>query len=571
MVYIIMLSKLKSLSKFLFRNTKWLEKKQTSILSAALIITAANVASSVSGLIRERFLISSYFNTEAGQKAYEAFQVAFQVPDMLFQLIILGTLSAAFIPVFTKYKKKSETEAFEIGLSVMNSLILIFLLVSLVVFIFSEPITAWRTGGAFTARQIQIAASLTRLMLFAQVFFAISNFLTGVLQSYQRFIVPAIAPIIYNLGIVLGVFLFGKHLGIYAAGVGVILGAFLHMLIQLPFVFRLGFKFKFKFNLKHAGVKEIYKLIPARVLTLGISELKNLALGFFATSIGNLSFVVIKLALRLMTIPIRLFGVPISQASLPFLSEEANPKQMKRFKTLVVQSVHQIAFLAMPAAVLLLILRIPIVRLVFGTQNFPWKTTLITGQAVAIIAVSVGVQSIVQLLIRAFHALKDTVTPFAIIAVSALVYLVISWVFVFKLESSVLGIAWATTVSAFIEAILFFILLEKRVKNLFFNKSFIQEQLKILVCSFLMAVFLYLPFKIFDELVFDTTKTVELIGLTVTTSTIGLLVYTFFSVLFDVKELAYFMNAFEKFGKWQQPLSESKEVLIESGVDGEDI
>jgi putative peptidoglycan lipid II flippase len=177
----------------------------------------------------------------------------------------------------------------------------------------------------------------------------------------------------------------------------------------------------------------------------------------------------------------------------------------------------------------------------------------------------------VQLLIRAFHALKDTVTPFVIITVSALVYLVISWVFVFKLESSVLGIAWATTVSAFIEAILFFILLEKRVKNLFFNKSFVQEQLKILVCSFLMAVFLYLPFKIFDELVFDTTKTVELIGLTVTTSTIGLLVYIYFSVLFDVQELAYFMNAFQKFGKWQQPLSESKEVLIESGVDGEDI
>ncbi len=571
MVYIVMLSKLKSLSKFLFRNTKWLEKKQTSILSAALIITAANVASSVSGLIRERLLISSYFNTEASQKAYEALQVAFQVPDMLFQLIILGALSAAFIPVFTKYKKKSEKEAFEIGLSVMNSLILIFLAVSLVVFIFSEPITAWRTGGAFTERQIQIAASLTRLMLFAQVFFAISNFFTGVLQSYQRFIVPAIAPIIYNFGIVLGVFLFSGQLGIYAAGLGVILGAFLHMLIQLPFVFRLGFKFKFKLNLKHAGVKEIYKLIPPRVLTLGISELKNLALGFFATSIGNLSFVVIKLALKLMAIPIRLFGVPISQASLPFLSEEASPKQMKKFKTLVVQSIHQIAFLAMPAAVLLLILRIPIVRLVFGAQNFPWKTTLITGRAVAIIAVSVGVQSIVQLLIRAFHALKDTVTPFIIIALSALVYLLISWIFVFRLDSSVLGIAWATTASAFIEAVLFFILLEKRVKNLFFNRSFIQEQFKILICSFLMAVFLYLPFKIFDELVFDTSKTVELIGLTVTTGTIGLLVYTYFSVLFDVQELAYFMNAFQKFGKWQQPLSESKEVLIESGADGEDI
>ncbi len=566
-----MLTQLKNLSKLFLKNTKWLEKKQNSILSAALIITGANIASSVSGLIRERLLISSYFNTEASQKAYEAFQIAFQIPDMLFQLIILGALSAAFIPIFTKYKKKDESEAFKVASSVMNVLTLAFLLISVVVFIFSKEITAWRTGGAFTPRQIQIAANLTRLMLLAQIFFAVSNFLTGILQSYQRFIAPAIAPIIYNFGILLGVFFFSNQFGIYGAGLGVIIGAFLHMLIQLPFVFRLGFRFHFNLNLKHPGVRSIFKMIPPRMLTLGVNELRNLALGFFATSIGNLSFVVIKLGLRLMSLPIRLFGVPISQASLPFLSEESSDQKLKKFRTLVLQSVHQIAFLAMPASVLLLILRIPIVRLVFGTQNFPWQTTLMTGRVVAIISLSVALQAMVHLLIRAFHALKDTATPFYIITSSALIYLFTSWFFVFQLDSSVAGIAIATTVSAVFEGLFFLVLLEKKIGNLFFNRSFILEQAKILVSSFLMAVFIYLPFRIFDELIFDTTRTIELIGLTVTTSTIGVLVYLYFSVLFEVNELNYFVTMFEKFGKWQQPLAATEEVIIDSGAEGEEV
>ncbi len=559
------------ITELFFKNTRWLERKQNSILSAAIIITLANVASSVSGLIRERLLISNYFATEQTQKAYEAFQVAFQVPDMLFQLIILGALSAAFIPIFTKYRKKDEQEAFNVSSSVMNILVLIFLAVSIVVFIFAKQITAYRTGGAFTDRQIEIAATLTRIMLLAQLFFAVSNFMTGILQSYRRFIVPALAPVFYNFGILLGVFLFSSQLGIYAAGLGVIIGAFLHMLIQVPYVSRLGYQFKFKINFSHPGVKELFNLIPPRVLTLSLTELQNLALGFFATSIGNLSFVVIKLALRLMAIPIRLFGVPISQASLPFLSQESSEAGLKRFKKLVVQSLNQIAFLAFPAAVLLLILRIPIVRLVYGTHNFPWRKTVMTGRAVAIIALSVGAQAMVQLLIRAFHALKDTLTPFLIIAATVSIYLFTSWLFIFELNSDVTGIAWATTIVAFLELGLFLFFLEKKINNLFLNKSFLLPQFKILASSFLMAVFLYLPFRIFDELIFDTTRTMELIALTVTTSTIGLMVYIYFSFLFDIKEVNYLLRLLNKFGRWEESLAESEEVLIDSGADGEEI
>ncbi len=561
----------KKITQIFFENAKWLEKRQKTILSAAFIITAANILSSLFGLIRERFLISAYFNTEASQMAYEALQVAFQVPDMLFQLIILGALSAAFIPVFTKYKNKNKDEAFAIASGVINILMVIFIVVAGVVFIFSEPITAMRTGEAFTSEQIYIAAQLTRLMLFAQIFFAISFLLTGILQSYQRFIVPAIAPILYNLGIIAGVFLLASQLGIYAAGVGVIIGAFLHMLIQLPYVFRLGFKFKFHFNRHHKGVKDIFALIPPQALTIGMGELKNLALGFFATSIGNLSFVVIRLALKLMAIPIRLVGVPISQASLPFLSEETSKRQFGKFKSLVIQSINQIAFLAMPASVLLLILRIPIVRLVFGAQNFPWQTTLMTSRVLAVIAISIGLQAISQLLIRAFYALEDTFTPFLIITASTLVYSLVAWILVFNQQTSVVGIAWATTIASAVETILFLVFLEKKSRSLFLNRRFLLTQAKIILCSFLMAVFLYLPFKIFDELIFDTTRTVDLIALTVTTSTIGLLVYVFFSVLLDIKELKLFMSLLDKFSGARHLLAENREVWIDSGSDGEEI
>lgn len=556
------------ISQFFTNNTKWLEKQQTSILSAALVITFANIASLAAGLIRERLLISSFFDSVANQQAYEAFQVAFQIPDMLFQLIVLGAVSAAFIPLFTDLKKKSEAEAFRFTSSVMNLLILIFVFFGIIVTIFAEPLTRWRTGSEFSPHQIEVAVNLTRLMLFSQLFFAVSNFLTGVLQSYQRFIVSAVAPVFYNFGIILGVFLFKDFLGIYSAGVGVILGAFFHMALQLPSVRKLGFRYSLSFDIKDWSVKRLFSMMPPRVLALSISELQGLMLTFFSTTIGGLSFVIIRLAMRLMTIPIRLFGVPISQASLPFFSQETQEEERKRFSSLVIQSLHQISFFALPASVLLLILRLPIVRLVFGTDNFPWRSTLLTGKVVAILAISVAAQAMVQLLIRAFYALKNTKTPFYITVVTSVAYILISAYFVYFTEFGVLGLAWATTLSAFLELFLFVWLLHSKVRC-FTGPDFWWPQMKMIFASFLMAVFLYLPFRILDEVVFDTSKTLELIALTLTTSTIGMLVYIYFSYLFDVKELTYLAKIFSKVTQWRFLLSDSKEILVETNAEGD--
>jgi putative peptidoglycan lipid II flippase len=301
-----------------------------------------------------------------------------------------------------------------------------------------------------------------------------------------------------------------------------------------------------------------------------VTEFQNLAMGFFATTIGDLSFVVLKLASRLMTLPIRFFGVPISQASLSFLSEESAGENRAKFNRLLLQSLNQIAFFAMPASVLLLILRVPIIRLIFGTYNFPWKTTVLTGKVVAIIAISITAQAMVQLLVRAFHALKDTKTPFLITIATVAIYLLTAYLAVYEFNLGVLGLALAISLTAFVELILFVILLNRKIAC-FNSKEFWWSQSKMLGASFFMAVFLYLPFKILDEVVFDTSRTIDLIALTISTASMASLVYVYFSVLFDVKELLYIRNILQKFGKWREAIEDSSEVLLDSSIENKEV
>lgn len=556
------------LPNFLNPNALWLEKQQTSILSAATIMTTASMLSAVAGLIIKRLL--NFYFIEHSKEALEAFWLAFQIPDMMFQLIILGALSAAFIPIFTSYKKESPQKAFHMSSIMMNMLLLIFIGLGVVVFIFAKEITLLRTGDEISPGQIEIVVNLTRLMIFAQFFFAVSNFMTGILQSYQRFIIPAFAPIFYNLGIILGVVFFYSTLGIYSAGVGVVIGSFLHLLIQIPTVYKLGFKYRFSLNLSYPGIKQFFKIMPPRVFAIGASEIRKLALGFFTTSLGSLSYLTMFYALTLMTVPIRLFGVPIGQASLPFLSEKSGPEERAKFSGLVIQSLNQISFLTFPASVLLLILRIPAIRLVFGTREFPWATTVLMGKLVAILALSITVQALTHLVTRAFYALKDTKTPLYIAVADLVFYFALSYFFVFQTSMGVMGLAVATVTTAFLELFALLLLLHIKVKGLF-NRTFWISQLKMLVAAFFMAVSLYLPFRVLDELVFNTTKTVELLALSVTTASIGMLAYLYFAALFEVRELKIVIDLINNFGPWRKVLSKSQEVLLETGVDGDEV
>ncbi len=552
-----------TITHLLTNNGKWLEKQQTSINSAAVVIALANVLSIFSGFIRTR-TIFAYFSEEV----VTAWTLAFQIPDMLFQLLVFGALSASFIPIFLSVKKDYDKQAaFKMSSIVLNILMVVFAIASIVIYIYAEPLTIARMGDQISADQLSIIINLTKIMLLAQIFFTVSNVMTGILQSYKRFIVPSIAPIIYNFGIIAGVVIFHGKLGIYSAGIGVVIGALLHMIVQIPLALKLGYRPSFSLNINFPGVKKLFLLSPARFLTIGISQIQTLALGYFATSIGQLSFLYISYATYLSVFPVRLFGVPLSQATLPFLSQQSGKENLIKFKGLILQSLNQISFLTMPTSVLLLILRVPIVRLAFGTDKFSWTSTITTGKILAILAVSITAQAMVQLLIRGFHALKDTKTPLVISIIFTSFYLIGSFIIVNYTNFGILGLAIINSVSFIVELLLFIIIFNKFIPN-FISKSLIIPQLKILSASFFMAIFLYLPFRIFDELIFNTTKTIELIALTVTTSTIGMLVYIYFAAIFEIKELELVNRAIRTLGKkWRTDVGETQEFLIETSVD----
>ncbi len=560
-----------SFSKLFGQHSQWIEKRQNTILSAAAIITIFNVISAFSGFIKQRVFITQFYDTAyASHEALDALFVGSQIPELIFQLIIFGAVSAAFIPVFIGYRKESEEEAFRLTRAVMTFFISIFVILSIPVFIFAREITLLRTGVAFTPEQVDIVVNLTRITLLSNFFFAISSFYGALLQSYQRFVIPALAPVLYNLGILLSVWLLAPYIGIYSAGAGMVLGAFAHMAIQVPLARKVGYRFGLNFQWKNPGLRRILRLMPPRILSISLSELRDLSLSFFATSIGNSTMLVMQLALAVMLAPIRFFGVPISQAALPFFSEEVARDEREKLKQLVVQSLNQISFLILPASVLILILRIPIVRLLFGAGNLPWPVTVTTGWAVAIIGISIAAQSLVQLLIRTLYALKDTKTPFYIAVADMLLYLLICAISTFVFHWGALGLAFATCCTAILEFLAYLAAVQWRLRC-FSAKSFLLPQVKMVASAFLMAVFIYLPFRILDELVFETSRTIELISLTLTTGTIGMLVYIFFAMLLEINELNLIIKLFNSFAPWKKFLSGNPEVVVEPTTESDNI
>src|SRR3990167_801725 len=226
----------------IFRN------KQEDILSAAFVIAFSVALSRVLGLVRYR-LLASYFGDNI--KLLDSFIAASILPDAIFEVLIFGATALAFIPVFSQYLSRDKLQkAWELSSSMITMGLLIFMAFMVSILIFADYIPQVTAPG-LVARDPSsriLIASLLRIMIFAQLFFVISIFLTGILQSFQRFLVPAIASIFYNLGIIAAIIFLSPSMGIYAPAIGMVFGAVLHLLIQLPLALSLGFRYKPKLD-----------------------------------------------------------------------------------------------------------------------------------------------------------------------------------------------------------------------------------------------------------------------------------------------------------------------------------
>lgn len=504
--------------------------RQSTILGAATILMATVAASRVLGLIRTR-LLAAYFTP--GEAA--VYIAAFRLPDMVYNLLIFGALSVAFIPVFSDIMtKQGKVKAFSFASSLLSVGIVVFGIVSLLAVIFVRPISMLIAIG-FNEQELTLMSSLSQILFISQFVFVIGALFTSLLQSFKHFFIPAIAGVLYNIGIIIGIVAFTPMVGIYGPVYGVLLGSFLYLLIHLPLIKAIGYSFKFKFDTSHTGVRKVFKLMGPRTVAIAGDQLRTTFNLSIASSISASSVTYLNFAQQLYLVPVGLFIATMAQAALPVLSEEQALKQKESFVKTLITSLHQVLFLTLPAAAILVILRIPVVRLVFGASQFTWEATVLTGKTVAWLAVGLVAEAIVMLFVRAYYALHDTITPVKVAVIALLIDVLCSVLAIFVLKLPVWSLGLSATLGGYISAVALFYLLNKRVGNLF-TEAFFSPFVRMSLAAFVMAVSLYIPIKVLDQVVFDTTRTVNLIVLTGIASGCGMIMYLFLTWLLRVKE-----------------------------------
>lgn len=560
--------------RFFQKGLSLLLKKQTNILSAALVLMATVVLSQVLGLFRQRLLAGIF----GASDTLGVYLVSSKLPDFLFQLIIAGALSSAFIPVFADLLHKGrESEANKMASTLMLMGFAFFGVVSVILFIFAPIfLQLFNLGAGYPPDQMVLMTNLMRIIIFGQIIFLIATFFSAILQSHNHFFIPGIAAALYNLGIIIGIILFSDKIGIYAPAVGVIIGALAYALCQIPLIKRVHFSFRPTLSFDTVGVKDVLKLIWPRSLSLFIFQIGTLitvSLISFLPSAGR-NYVILDFAQTLAFAPIVLFGQSIAQAAFPVLAREKD--RLDIFRTTFLTSYNQMLYLVLPVSVLFIVLRIPIVRLIFGAARFDWEATVLTGRTLAFFAFAIFAQALIYLVSRAFYALHDTKSPLIVGAISTLIMLSLSFIFVYwnsnllsiseaygafrYIPTGVEGIAFATSVGGLINLSILLFLLNRRIK-IFNLKDFWIPQVKIFLAVISMGFALYIPIKLLDQLVFDTTKTINLIFLTGISSVIGLSIYLFLTWLLNVKEAETFLYMFRRLSGYKELVDKSEKII----------
>jgi len=524
---------LKNRAKNIFNKT------QEDILSAAFVIGASVALSRILGLVRYR-LLAGYFGDEI--HLLDSYFAASTVVDAVFETFIFGSVALAFIPVFSKYVSRDKLKYAWILASTLITLgFIAFMFFAIIIFFFSNQVAALIAPGLidkFPETQAKIA-HLLQIMVISQSLFVVSIFLTGILHSFKRFLVPATASIFYNVGIILSIIFLSPVFGIYSAAIGMIFGALLHFLIQLPLITSLKFSYHFSLDIKNPDAREVLKLMWPRSITIGLTRLSDVVNVALASSAAVGSIVALNFAQVLQIVPSAFFAASIAQAAFVFLSIEFNHGQKEKFKDLLTESIHQVLFLVLPAAVILAILRVPIVRLVFGATDLPWDTTVLAARTLLAFSIGIAPLALNLLLIRGFHAARDSYTPVKISLFATTLNIALGVYFVVVLKLSIIYLALAYSVSNTVSFTLMLFFLDRRIGG-FGRIKLLLPIFKMVIISTITAIALYIPMKLLDQLVFDTTRVVGLVLLTGVAGTSGIAVYIFLSWIFKVDQLTIF-------------------------------
>ena len=417
------------------------------LVTASLVLTVAALASRLLGWIR-LLVIGSQFGASRELDAYFA---AFRIPDAIFQLVVAGALSAALIPVFSSYRARGQdAEAWKLASSVINLVLIGLTLLSLLMVILA-PVFVPVIAPGFDEPTTELTVRLTQIMLISPVLIGMGAVVTGILNSYQQFTIPAIAPLLYNLAIIAAAIFLAPVMGVEGLAVGVAVGSLAHLVVQLPSLARVGRRYEPRIHLVHPGVRRVAWLMGPRLLGLASGQVNYFASTVLASGLAAGSLTAYNYAFQLSQLPVGIIGVSVAVALFPTLSQDAALGRIGQIRHQVAGAVRVLVFVAAPLTAIMVVLREPLTSVFYQYGLFSQDATERTASTLLYFALGLVAHIVVHVLTRAFYAMQDTRTPvtWAIVAVAVNVPLMIWLVGPMGVE----GLALALSVSSLLEVL----------------------------------------------------------------------------------------------------------------------
>ncbi len=474
--------------------------RQLTIQLAAFLLAGSSLLSSLLGLLRDRLLMSNYYDTY--KTGIDAYTVAFVIPDFMFFLLVSGALSVTFIPVFSqRLASGNKKSAWELSSSLVNFMAVITLLASLLIIIFADPLVRFVAGPGLDETSRGLAVSMMRVIAVNPFLFAIASVIASMQQAIGRFTFFALAPTIYNLGIIFGITvlangvnLFGFQLfegGIMGVALGVVLGSVMQLLVSSIGLIGMGFDYDFKIRWRNRGFRKVLRLLPPRSFDQGIDYFNNIVETNLASRLGAGMVTAYQRATTLHMMPVTLIGVAISTAAFPRMSERLATGRVDLFKSELRSVLRVIIWLALPTAVITFFTRGYIVSFIKNGGD------LLIANILGVLAVAILFRSIYHIAARSFYARQDTRTPLYISIITITLNIFLAVLFVLRFGLGVYGLALAQALVSIVEVAILFVIMAFRMPGLF-DATFIHAVSRMVSASGLMGLISYVSVKLLD-------------------------------------------------------------------------
>lgn len=508
-------------------------KANGKVVTAAIVLAVASLGSRLIGVLRERALTTTF---GAGD-VFDAFVAAFRLPDLIFNLIVVGALSAAFIPIFTeklvKGGHKQHDEASDFASSVFNIIVVVVAVLCAIYGIFADKLVPLITPG-FEGDKLRMTILLSRIMAIQPIFLSASFVISGVLNSYKKFLAYALAPIVYNVGIIIGVFYFYRFMGPAGLGWGVVLGGILHMMIQLPSAIKVKMRWRPVIHWRSSDVRKLRQMLVPRMFGLAAQQVNLFLVTVIGSSLAAGSIAVFHVATNISSLPIGLFGLAFAQAAFPTMAEQWAKGQQDQYRHTLTRVFRYISFLIIPVSLFFFLLRAQMIRVLFGDGAFSWRDTIWTFETFGLLILSLFAQSIVPLLTRAFYVQQDTRTPVIISLVSIASNIILAlWL---GPKMGVQGLALAFSVSTIINLVLLLGVIHCQLRG-FDDEEVLTSLARIAAATVLSGIILQMT-KYPVAMIVDMNRFWGVLAQLVLTFGAGIAAYLGICYLFGCSELA---------------------------------